>query len=101
MEETSFKPWWTSKAVWSGVLAAIAGILQTSYAFILDPGTQEQIINVAFGLVTVLAGGGSIYGRIVAAVPIATRAAKLIAKLKADLRAREEALQRMTGGVAG
>lgn len=99
--EDKFKPWWTSKSVWSGILAALAGILQTSYAFVLDPGTQEQIINVVFGIVTIIAGGGSIYGRIVAAVPIFTRSAKLIAELRAQLRERERVLQSMTGSVAG
>jgi hypothetical protein len=38
------KPWYQSKAIWSAIIAAIAGIVAAT-GHQIDPGTQTQLVN--------------------------------------------------------
>lgn len=71
MEET--KPWYLSRGVWAGVVAALVGVA-TVFGLNVE-GEQESIINVVVGLAEVVSGIVAIYGRVRAKAKIA-RAAK-------------------------
>lgn len=67
MEET--KPWYLSRGVWSGVVAALIGVV--SMFGLNVEGEQESITNVVLGLAEVVAGIVAIYGRVRAKARIA------------------------------
>jgi len=56
------KPWWKSRAVWGGIVAAVAPLLAMLGVNIDEP----QLLNIIMSLVAVAGGIAAVYGRVVA-----------------------------------
>ena len=61
------KPWWASKTIWGGIVAAACGLLALA-GHRVSPETQsflaQQAVQVATAAATVIGGLLAIYGRI-------------------------------------
>ena len=61
------KPWWASKTIWGGIVAAVCGVLALA-GHQVSPDTQsfltQQAVQVATAVATVVGGALAIYGRI-------------------------------------
>jgi len=70
---TNTKPWYTSKAVWGGIVAAAAGVASLA-GHELSPETQaflaDQAVAIATSVATIVGGVLAIYGRIKAETKI-------------------------------
>lgn len=58
-----------SKTVWAGILTAVCGYLQVAYHASIDIDTQQRLINIVFGLATILGGKGAVLFRLMVAAP--------------------------------
>ena len=71
------KPWYASRAVWGGIVAAACGLLSL-FGHQLSPETQafitEKAVQIATAVATVVGGGLAIYGRIKAETKIGKKA---------------------------
>lgn len=60
------KPWYTSKAVWGGVVAALAGVASLT-GVSLGVEDQDALVEVILALVSAVGGAIAVYGRVTAA----------------------------------
>ena len=67
------KPWWASKTIWGGIVAAACGLLALA-GHQVSPDTQnfltQQAVQVATAVATVIGGVLAIYGRLKAQTKI-------------------------------
>lgn len=59
------KPWYTSKTIWSGLVAAVVGLLGL-FGFTVPEGEVQTLTEMLVNLVATGAGLVAMYGRIVA-----------------------------------
>ena len=59
------KPWYASKGVWGGIIAAVAG-LAGMFGYAISDADVSSLTEVATGLVAAIGGAVSVIGRIVA-----------------------------------
>lgn len=57
------KPWYLSRGIWGGIVAAIAGLLSLT-GYVVTPDEQEQLKEAALGIAAALGGILAIIGRI-------------------------------------
>ena len=62
---TDTKPWWQSKGVWGGLVAAAAG-LAGLLGFHIPEGEIQTLTDAVLSGVTAVAGAFAVYGRVVA-----------------------------------
>jgi len=60
------KPWWQSRAVWGGIVAAAAGIASL-FGVDID---QAKATEIAVSLAPLIGGALAVYGRVRASKPI-------------------------------
>jgi len=64
---TNTKPWYASKTVWGGIVAAAAGVASLA-GYELSPDTQaflaDQAVAIATSVATIVGGVLAIYGRL-------------------------------------
>jgi len=63
------KSWYTSKAVWGGLIAVGAAVAG-GFGIVVDEGTQSEIADLIVVGVGVVGGLLAIYGRVKAGKPI-------------------------------
>lgn len=61
--EPETKPWWASKGVWGGVVAAAAG-LAGLWGVTVGPAEVEQIVTLFTAVTSAVAGLVAVWGRI-------------------------------------
>jgi len=64
MLSSDSKPWWQSKAVWGGILAAVAGIIATVSDKPLPPDEVETLANSIPEVLAIIGGIIAVVGRI-------------------------------------
>ena len=57
------KKWYKSKAVWGGLVSALAG-LAGIFGFVVDDGTQADLANACFAASSAIGGFLAVYGRV-------------------------------------
>lgn len=71
------KPWWKSRAIWSGVITVFASI--GALFGIAIP--QDLVLGAIMSIVTGIGGLGAIVGRVQATQPIETKKTKTTGEL--------------------
>ena len=73
MDLMDSKPWYLSRGVWGGIVAAVAGVLallgRSLPADAVGPLTDD-VMRIVEGLAAVIGGALAIYGRVKAQTPV-------------------------------
>lgn len=64
------KAWYTSKAIWGGIVAIVAALSSAIFGITLGAEDQEALVNVIATVAGAFGGLLAIYGRVKASAPI-------------------------------
>ena len=63
MQDT--KPWWQSRAIWSALVAVLAGAASV-WGYSVSAADQQQVVELVTGVAAALGGIGALVGRVMA-----------------------------------